>query len=211
VLGGAIGGVQWASLSASVNHTCGVDVAGAAWCFGSGANGRLGNGAALDSGVPVAVAAPADTVFTAVSTGAAHACGISLATGAAVCWGSNAAGQVSGSAAYSSTPLSALALTSQSSCGLTVGGVLKCWGGLAALMGLAIRSPSPPALSSVTAITVGAPGASDALCAQAAPCTTARAMSARCSWPPDSVWTGRSASPVRPRRVSARSMASSPC
>ena len=47
--------------------------------------------------------------------------------------------------------------------------------GLDALMGLAIRSPSPPSLSNVTAITVGAPGASDSLCAQSTPCAASPA------------------------------------
>ncbi len=135
------------------------------------------------SGVPLCfgdnstlqLAAPASTPLSALACGAAHACGVSLASGAAVCWGNDTFSQVSGVAAYVATTFASLALTSKSSCGLTVGGVLKCWGGLAALMDFAIRSPSPPSLSSVTAITVGALGASDTLCAQSTPCATAPA------------------------------------
>ena len=157
--------------------------------FSTASAGGLAAGAAfacalvMPSGTPLCIgdnstlqlAAPTSPPLSALACGAAHACGMSLASGTAVCWGSDSAGQVTGAAAYAATPFSSLALTSRSSCGLTVGGVLKCWGGLAALMGLAIRAPSPPSLSNVTAITVGAPGASDAICAQSVPCAAAPA------------------------------------
>ena len=134
---------------------------GAPLCFGDNSTGQL--------------AAPFATPLSTLALGAAHACGVALATAAPVCWGNDTSGQVSGAAAYASTPMSALALTLQSSCGLSTGGVLKCWGALSALMGVSIRSPSPPSLARVASLTVGAPGASDALCAQAAPCASAPA------------------------------------
>jgi len=55
------GGVRFASLSAGVDHTCGMTTLGAAYCWGNNADGELGDGTTADAAVPTAVrfAAPA--------------------------------------------------------------------------------------------------------------------------------------------------------
>ncbi len=78
-----------ASVSAGQAYTCGVAVGGAAYCWGAGVNGQLGDGSTAGSVVPVAVLGGVS--FTALATGALDACGITAA-GAAYCWGYGALG-----------------------------------------------------------------------------------------------------------------------
>jgi alpha-tubulin suppressor-like RCC1 family protein len=99
------GGLSFAAVSAGRLHTCGVTVAGAAYCWGAREFGQLGDGATTGSQqcydgdlglvdcsvVPVPVAG--GLTFAAVSTGNASACGVTT-EGAAYCWGANNAGQL---------------------------------------------------------------------------------------------------------------------
>ena len=62
------------------------------YCWGSGRFGQLGSEGPVSLGTPTPV--QADTVaFTDVLIGAAHSCGVRI-TGAALCWGLNAFGQL---------------------------------------------------------------------------------------------------------------------
>lgn len=72
-------------------HTCGVGAAGAAYCWGFGDYGQLGDGQATSSYVPVRVAG--DQAFTSVATGLAHTCAITV-EGSAYCWGFNSDGEL---------------------------------------------------------------------------------------------------------------------
>lgn len=82
-------------ISAGAAHACAV-ADGLAYCWGSNANGQLGNGltASTTSAVPVATATGvlAGRTVTGVAAGSAHSCGI--ADGLAFCWGGNASGQL---------------------------------------------------------------------------------------------------------------------
>ncbi|MFM7718050.1 MAG: RCC1 domain-containing protein [Actinomycetota bacterium] len=78
--------VRFVALSAGFNHTCALDADGAAWCWGEGTSGQLGDGATDDASAPVAVAMPGGVRFAAIDAGNAHTC--ALATGGSVwCWG----------------------------------------------------------------------------------------------------------------------------
>ncbi|HEY0016303.1 MAG TPA: hypothetical protein VGC13_08295, partial [Longimicrobium sp.] len=52
------GGLRFASISAGDLHACGITTNGAAYCWGFGLVGQLGNGTTIDTSVPVRVADP---------------------------------------------------------------------------------------------------------------------------------------------------------
>ncbi len=85
------GGLVFDSLEAGEAHTCGLTADGAAYCWGAGRSGQLGNGQAADSPRPVLVVG--GHVFRSLSLGTVHSCGMA-ADGITRCWGSNANGQV---------------------------------------------------------------------------------------------------------------------
>lgn len=140
---------------------CGLSIEGAAWCWGSNVDGVLGDGTLVDRPSPVPVLTPLR--FSQVSVGARHACGLAL-DGAAWCWGANEAGQLGRPPGETSRggPLpvdpnfrfrSLQVMGPDVSCGLGVGGGLRCWGnkyhlGLGtlvnAVLGTAVTRPTPP-------------------------------------------------------------------
>jgi alpha-tubulin suppressor-like RCC1 family protein len=143
-------------------HACALK-SGAAWCWGVGLVGQLGNGNNATSPVPVPVSGGRS--YTALAAGRSHTCGIS--GGTAWCWGSNAAGQLGTGTtltcsqynyACSWTPVqvagahtfTALDAEGDATCGLTTTGEVYCWGG---------RFPSTPTQESgainFNSITVG--------------------------------------------------------
>ncbi|HEX7918339.1 MAG TPA: hypothetical protein VF454_03000, partial [Gemmatimonadales bacterium] len=73
------------------DHACALLTSGAAYCWGSNSAGQLGR-AGASSATPVAVAG--GFVFSTLSAGAEHTCGLELGTGAVGCWGANYAGQL---------------------------------------------------------------------------------------------------------------------
>jgi alpha-tubulin suppressor-like RCC1 family protein len=129
------GGRTFATLAAGRNHTCGLDLSGAAWCWGANADGQLGDGTTTDRLQPVAVSG--GQVFGALAGGGdAHSCATG-ATGIVRCWGANESGQLgNGTTQRSSvpvpvlaaTPLSQVALGDGHSCGITPDALSVCWG-----------------------------------------------------------------------------------
>src|SRR4051812_11098581 len=81
-------------MAAGTSHTCCVLTSGAVQCWGSNAEGQLGNGG-MDQGV----FAPAGTVnlggakAVQVAAGKTHTC-VLLNTQDVICWGGNTAGQL---------------------------------------------------------------------------------------------------------------------
>jgi alpha-tubulin suppressor-like RCC1 family protein len=145
-----VGGLSFVALAAGDRHTCGLTPGGAAYCWGSGYNGQLGNGVTIDrQDTPVAVAG--DLSFTTLVAGHFYTCGLT-GDGAAYCWGQSGYGQLGNGSTcpadppgnelcYQTTPgaveggLSFSALTSDNgttspthTCGLTAGGAAYCWG-----------------------------------------------------------------------------------
>ena len=143
---GVAGDRTVARLAGGGNHTCGTTVVGGAYCWGSDANGQLGNGGtAFGSQSPLsvdtAVIAGTNTLvgFTA---GESHTCGLT-AGGVAYCWGSDSRGQLGngGGALDAQSPAAVSAavipgnkafvsLTAgwSHTCGLTAAGETYCWG-----------------------------------------------------------------------------------
>jgi len=89
-----IGGFTFAHLAtdAGGQHTCALDGAGSAYCWGSNSAGQLGDGTRTNRLVPTAVAG--GLTFTNLSGGGSHTCGVATAAGAAYCWGANTTGQL---------------------------------------------------------------------------------------------------------------------
>jgi alpha-tubulin suppressor-like RCC1 family protein len=119
--------------------SCALAATGSAYCWGQGTSGQLGNGASVESNVPVLVSG--GLTFTGISAGGASACGVTSA-GAVYCWGLGTSGQLGNNlGTTSSSPvavttsgvLSGLTLTQVSvggsaACALATTGAAFCWG-----------------------------------------------------------------------------------
>ena len=100
-----------ATISAGGAHTCGVTTAGAALCWGYGAEGRLGDGGTASRSAPVAVTGLGANVV-AIAAGARHTCA-QRSDMVVECWGSGHFGQLGdGGTAARSTPAPVLDLRS---------------------------------------------------------------------------------------------------
>jgi hypothetical protein len=100
------------TMGTSSPHTCGVNAAGTAYCWGANAFGALGDGTTggpvcvftfTCSTIPVPVAG--GLTFAYVSAGGEHSCGLAVG-GTAYCWGNNNYGQLGdGSTKVSAVPI----------------------------------------------------------------------------------------------------------
>jgi alpha-tubulin suppressor-like RCC1 family protein len=133
--------------AASFGHTCALDSAGAAYCWGINSDGEIGTGSASAAGsnVPVAVSTSgvlAGKTLTQIGTGEFHTCALA-STGAAYCWGLNSAGELgNGSTTDASAPvpvttsgvLAGKTLTQigtgggNYTCAVDTAGASYCWG-----------------------------------------------------------------------------------
>ena len=122
-------------------HTCGLDVAGKAWCWGDGSSGQLGDvfDFSHDTGTPVAVVGGHTFVgLTAGSIYAYHTCGLDDA-GKAWCWGFGYYGQFGDGNSSDHTVRAPVAVVgghtftqltagTNHTCGLDGAGTAWCWG-----------------------------------------------------------------------------------
>ena len=121
-------------LLAGSAHTCALATSGDAYCWGSNANGQLGEGSQTRATQPVKVAG--GFLFASISAGGSHTCGVTTG-GDAYCWGANGNGQLGDNSLADRTTPGAVAggfkFTSVSAggsrtCGIVVGGAAYCWG-----------------------------------------------------------------------------------
>ncbi len=127
------GGLSFASLAAGFRQTCGLTVAGAAYCWGYAGSGGVGDGTTESRLVPTRVVG--NHTFTSLVAGNAYACALTR-EGEMYCWGSVYNVRGGGSVALAPERLfpdrtfSALAVgISEHICGLTQAGAAFCWGG----------------------------------------------------------------------------------
>jgi alpha-tubulin suppressor-like RCC1 family protein len=85
------------SVAAGHYHTCAVKSDGTAWCWGSNAGGRLGDGSFSDHPTPVQVSGLGGV--QAISAGVTHGCALTN-DGAAWCWGANLDGSLGDGGVY---------------------------------------------------------------------------------------------------------------
>lgn len=127
------------TVSAGAYHTCALDYAGQAYCWGYSDNGRLGVGAASGQyRIAAAVQHPSGVTFAKISGGGSHTCALTAA-GQAYCWGYNLDGRVGdGTTTNRNVPTavqhpSGVTFTEISaggghSCALSPAGQAYCWG-----------------------------------------------------------------------------------
>jgi alpha-tubulin suppressor-like RCC1 family protein len=148
--------LRFASIDAGTLHTCGVTVAGTAYCWGSREYGQLGDGIVGGlSIVPVAVGGTEH--FLQVSAGSYTTCGVSLAH-QVFCWGAGASGvlgngtvsatqalpnAVSGSLRARAVAVNLAEIAGLSACALSDLSEVFCWGaGASGQLGTGQRTAS---------------------------------------------------------------------
>jgi alpha-tubulin suppressor-like RCC1 family protein len=135
-------GQSFTQISAGVVHTCALDTAGTAYCWGWNAFGQLGNGKTTSSSVPVAVGGPLPGAnLTQITAGAYVTCALDAA-GAAFCWGYNVYGElgdgansnadvpvaVDASGALAGQTLTQIDASWYHTCAVDAAGAVFCWG-----------------------------------------------------------------------------------
>lgn len=139
---GVLSGKTVTAITAGDQHSCAI-ANSAAYCWGSNANGQLGNGGTTNSSVPVTVTAATGLLsgrtVTAISAGTSHTCAV--ADGLAFCWGLNTSGRlgdntttqrtapvaVTASGVLSGRNVTAISAGGQHSCAVA-DGLAFCWG-----------------------------------------------------------------------------------
>lgn len=129
--------LQFATVSAGDSTSCGLTVAGRAYCWGNNIRGMVGNGSTGNRDAP-ALVTTAQT-FTSITAGGEHACG--LATGGlAYCWGADSVGQLGDARqVHSTTPIpvsggggtavfASISAGFRHTCAVTAAGTAFCWG-----------------------------------------------------------------------------------
>ncbi len=131
-------GQSWAEIRGGLESSCARTTAGAAYCWGEGSDGGVGNGSGASTRTPSAVTSSGQN-YAQVSPGAFFACGRTTAN-VVWCWGGNFDGQLGdGTSTQRNSPV--LAQTGALSfvdivsspdgyftCGRVTSGAAHCWG-----------------------------------------------------------------------------------
>jgi len=132
------GGVPFASISAGYEHTCGITVEGKVYCWGRNNYGQVGDSVAAAQYRASPRAIKSNAVFTALSSGSDHTCGVTT-EGKVYCWGRGTYGTLGdGGTTNRSYPVQvidtsnstfvAVSAGSEHTCALTDTGKIYCWG-----------------------------------------------------------------------------------
>ena len=128
----------WKAIDASANFSCALANAGGAYCWGVNAGGVLGIGN-LETPKTSPTAVVGGRVFSTISTGTLHVCGV--AQGGTFCWGGNLDGALgNGTSSNTATTTPTLVVGSNTtpytmvsagdafSCAVNGDGAVDCWG-----------------------------------------------------------------------------------
>ena len=124
------------AVSTGLAHSCALTADGAAWCWGRGESGQIGDGSLKGQSKPTRVRAGNTTAFTRIVSGAAHNCALDR-SGTVWCWGRNTRGAI-GDGTITSRPTPArvplpssaatLAAGTAHTCATLNDGRTLCWG-----------------------------------------------------------------------------------
>lgn len=128
--------IELAAITTGGEHTCGLTLEGAAYCWGTNSFGQLGDGTTQGRQAPVAVVG--GSRFVSITAGQSHTCA-TIGSGAALCWGDDRSSQLGDGDSTSTsrsqpTPVIGglefvqLSAGSQHTCGVTANGTSYCWG-----------------------------------------------------------------------------------
>jgi len=121
-------------VAAGGRHSCALDEAGAATCWGANDQGQLGDGTREDHVGPALVAG--GLAFAQVSAGTSHTCGVTR-DGDVYCWGNNERGQLGDATTLprdtpvrvgAGGPFRLVRAGFSHSCALSRSGEVLCWG-----------------------------------------------------------------------------------
>ncbi len=128
------------AVSAGANHTCAVDSANRAWCWGANDRGELGNAGSVSGNSPIRVDAGNGLIAAAtISTYNNHTCAVDT-SGKTWCWGGDAGGRLGNVATgqqlvpdevaenVASNTIDTVDVGSTHSCARSTGDDVWCWG-----------------------------------------------------------------------------------
>ena len=132
------GSHTFTSISAGAEHTCGIDTAGAAWCWGWDEYGQLGDGNDYKPSAYDPMAVLGGHSFSTLAPGQYHTCGVDTA-GKGWCWGWDGNGQLGDGSDDQATKHAPVAIAddhtfarltagTNNTCGIDTAGKAWCWG-----------------------------------------------------------------------------------
>ncbi len=132
------GGRVFAAITAGDQHTCALDTAGKAWCWGWDEHGQVGDGSTSQANKYSPVKVAEDRAYTAITAGGRHTCALDTA-GKAWCWGRDVDGEAgdgttSQADKYSPVPVAGgrayttITAGVDHTCALDTAGKAWCWG-----------------------------------------------------------------------------------
>jgi alpha-tubulin suppressor-like RCC1 family protein len=156
---------------AGQNSSCALLSSGSVKCWGTGANGSLGNGQTYvgNNGESTPVSVSGISTATQIAKGDDYGCAL-LSGGSIKCWGFNSSGQLGdGTTTSRNTPVSVTGISAatqisartSNTCALLQDGSIKCWGWYGSgMLGTVVASDSSSpvtiaGISNATAVVVG--------------------------------------------------------